>query len=271
MAAAVAAAAQERPLRLPAVPDSLRNAADRAAYVLLHYWDGMDWHDTEAMADTAFVERAFADFAAVMPHARVTDMARAVDSLMDAAESAGAAGRIAGIALRYLGEADSPVYCPDCLLPFLARAIARGTASQREIALRDELSALAPGATAPQLLLRAADGDTVPLILSACPTLLLFYDSGCTDCTRLIGRMQSDSALAAVVAGGALRIVAVEMKDNADATPLPSGWTPAGAVNPDDVYVAWQLVRLPSLWLLGSDGHILLRDTTPAAIAATLH
>ena len=50
---------------LPAVPDTLRTAEKRAAYLLVHYWDSMDfnWPDVKS----AEVEQAFADFASVLP------------------------------------------------------------------------------------------------------------------------------------------------------------------------------------------------------------
>ncbi|MCM1096200.1 MAG: DUF5106 domain-containing protein, partial [Terasakiella sp.] len=73
--APISAAARELPL--PVVPDSLRTPAARAAYVVGHYWDAMDWTDTTALADTAFIEGTFAGFAAVMPHAPAADAARA--------------------------------------------------------------------------------------------------------------------------------------------------------------------------------------------------
>ncbi len=262
--AAVAVTVAARELPLPAVPDSLRTPAARAAYVVGHYWDAMDWADTAALADTAFIEGAFAGFAAVMPHAPAADAASAAAAMMDAAESAGCGRRMADIAARYLGEPSSPVYCSDCLLPLLGRAIARGTATQREMALHDELSALAPGAVAPQLTL-----VTGPLPAADVPTLLLFYDSACSDCSRLIGRLASDAALAARVAAGSLRVVAVEM-DGAAGSSLPAGWVAEAAADPDAVYDTWRLGRLPSMWLIGADGRVVLRDATVPALGAAM-
>ncbi len=54
-------------LPMPDVPDSLQSVEERAAYVVAHYWDAMDFTDRALSLDTAFIEQNFANFAAILP------------------------------------------------------------------------------------------------------------------------------------------------------------------------------------------------------------
>ena len=68
-----------RAFRLPDVPETLRDPADRADYLALHYWDCFDFADTALLSCPEITEQAFVDFLSVLPHAR--EAAAAVDTL----------------------------------------------------------------------------------------------------------------------------------------------------------------------------------------------
>ncbi|MBR2881615.1 MAG: DUF5106 domain-containing protein [Prevotella sp.] len=68
---------------LPAVPDTLRTAEKRAAYLLVHYWDNLDFNWPNVKS--AEVEQAFADFASVLPVGTEEAARAGIDTLMNRA------------------------------------------------------------------------------------------------------------------------------------------------------------------------------------------
>ena len=56
-------------LSLPDVPPSLTAPEERAAYIIAHFWDGMDFGDTLRCRDRAFMEQNFVNYLSLFPHA----------------------------------------------------------------------------------------------------------------------------------------------------------------------------------------------------------
>ena len=99
-----------RELPLPEIPSTLRSAPERAAYVVTHFWDDMDFRDTLCSRDTAFMEQNFVNFVALFPHAESTSLQPAVRNLMRRAEADPVAYTLLmEIAEKYLYEPVSPM------------------------------------------------------------------------------------------------------------------------------------------------------------------
>ena len=100
-----------RELPLPAVPDTLRTPQRRAAYILDHFWDAMDFADTLRTRDRGFMEQNLANYFSLFPHADTAALVPTVEQLLHAA---GGDRRtttlLAEIAEKYLYEPDSPLY-----------------------------------------------------------------------------------------------------------------------------------------------------------------
>ena len=96
------------------------------------------------------------------------------------------------------------------------------------------------------------------------PTLLIFYDPECEDCHDLINELMSIPA----VADGSVAGVAVYLDDDTDAwhadlPRMPRGW----AVGRDaDSYIEsdekWVIGGIPSVYLIGADDRIIIKDDT---------
>ncbi len=54
-------------LPLPAVPAEMTVPADRAGYILLHFWDAMDFDDADRSLDRDFMGQNMANFLSVFP------------------------------------------------------------------------------------------------------------------------------------------------------------------------------------------------------------
>ncbi|GEM_PF-1884453 len=137
-------------------------------------------------------------------------------------------------------------------------------ASPRIEWLRDMALRARPGTEAPDFEFELPDGSTTRLSarLGGGPVVLMFYDPDCQGCRDTIDE------LAAIEGVG---VVAIDTgTDPAACHALPEGWTQGrdpDADRADEVYV---IPAQPTLYLIGPDGRIILRDTTPAAIADAL-
>ena len=108
------------PLPLPAVPATLRTPHARAAYLLEHFWDAMDFGDTLRSRDERFVEQSLVDFLSLFPHADTAALAPAVQRLVRrAGADAEACLLVLRLAEKYLYTPGSPMRCEEYFIPFL--------------------------------------------------------------------------------------------------------------------------------------------------------
>ena len=107
-------------LPMPDVPDSLQSVEERAAYVVAHYWDAMDFTDRALSLDTAFIEQNFANFAAILPMSPPDEADRAVAALVSrAGADPKAFSLIASTAEKYLDDPNSPMRDEETYIHFL--------------------------------------------------------------------------------------------------------------------------------------------------------
>ena len=261
-------------LALPDVPDSLTLPEARAAYVVSHFWDKMDFADTALSLDTAFMEQSFANFASVLPLADSASVATGVDRLMSGAEAvAGVRDFVAYIAEHYLYDPASPMYNEDSYIYFLRRDLASPTLSDAEKVRPAELLKGAlknrPGMTAANFSLITRDGRTADLhsLVAANPgtTVLIFYDPDCDTCHSVIERLSK-----ATFTDGT-QIIAVDAEgdraqwDDTKAS-MPAGWTVAYATTPvldEELYL---LPAMPTIYILDRDSRVLIKDADPSGI-----
>ncbi|WP_300852234.1 DUF5106 domain-containing protein, partial [uncultured Bacteroides sp.] len=107
-------------LPLPAIPSALRTPHERAAYLLTHFWDGMDFSDTLRNRHPAFVEQNLVNFLSLFPHAQDEARTEAVKILMQRAESDKTLYLLlAELAEKYLYTNSSPMQNEEHFIPFL--------------------------------------------------------------------------------------------------------------------------------------------------------
>lgn len=98
-------------LPLPDVPAEMKAPGERAAYIMRHFWDGMDWGDTTMTRDEAFLEQNAVNFFSLFPHADSLAVSAAVDTLLVRGSADSVAVEIlSGLAGQYLYERESPVW-----------------------------------------------------------------------------------------------------------------------------------------------------------------
>lgn len=267
-------------LPLPQVPAELRAPASRAAYIVRHFWDALDFADTLRSHDREFMEQNFANCLSLFPIADTTALAPAVAALVGRAQSdAEALSLLAETAEKYLYEQDSPLFNEEYYLLFadaLATAPLHDYERLRIEAQRTAMRKNRVGTTAADFSFETPDGRRLRLSEAAQgrALLLLFYDPDCDHCMQTIAELAASEPLNEALSRGCMAVVAVYAgfgsRDRAawlrTLDRLPAAWTAGfdgGTIYTRDLYV---LRNLPALYLLDASGRVLLKDATPASL-----
>lgn len=264
-------------LPMPDVPDSLQSIEERAAYVVAHYWDAMDFTDRTLSLDTAFIEQNFANFAAILPMSPPDDADRAVATLVNrAGVDPEAFSLIASTAEKYLDDPNSPMRDEETYILFLRHISEAPFLSDVErIRPRHRLAdALKnrPGTQAADFGFVDRNGSSATLHrrLADHPlNLLIFYDPDCSQCKEIIGR------LSALDLSQEIGIIAVDVEDDHTAwqrtkDSLPARWQVGFATTPVLDSGLYVLAASPTLYILDSTGKVILKDPPVEQAIATL-
>ncbi len=250
-----------RELALPVIPPALRDISDRAAYMLEHYWDNMDFRDSAAVADRDFMGQNFADFMSVMPLADSTARRKAVDVLVHkSAANEFSANELSLLAEGYLLDRKSPVADDDVYLMFADAMIDAAYPRADAIKfIRHMVASCRPGAVAPDFSFTSRNGAVGRLSdLRGREVWLLFYSPDCPDCLAEIDALKRDSLLRAGIAAGDIAVLAVYGGSDESVWRLrqviPPDWTDAVAPDADSLY---PVDVLPRMFRIGADGTVL--------------
>ncbi|MDE6048912.1 MAG: DUF5106 domain-containing protein [Paramuribaculum sp.] len=276
---AVASVGNSQELQSPRIPDSLTTASERAAYLIEHFWDNMDFADTTLSTNAPFMEQNFANYASLFPHTDIHKvLPGAASRLLERAQvHTGAYNLLAEIADTYLYEPKSPVANEEAYRYFLL-AISDGNFIDPALMVRyraqlDDVSKNRPGTTATDFDIRTHTGETFSLLdkcRQAKATLLIFYDPECHDCAVLVNELRQDTKLAEAVESGHLNIIAVYPEGDEEqfaggSGKIPTGWidgiNPEGQIIEDELY---SIHTFPTIYLINAEGTILLKNATPA-------
>ncbi len=260
--------------RLPDVPPTLRDPADRADYLAVHYWDHFDFADTTLIGRPEVSEQAFVDFLSVLPYTR--NAAAAVDTLYTRA-SAGTSMLYYFIELgdKYLYEPNSPMHDEELHIlvlqslvdnPRIAAIDKLRPRKLLEMALKNR-----PGDAAADFEYLGRDGVKRRMSgLAAEYTLLYFYDPTCDECERVRERLASAQIVGDMLQNGRLVVLSVSVAGDADAwrrQNVPKGWMDGRDVGERLVRNAvYDLKAMPTLYLLDPQKRVLLKDASAGQV-----
>lgn len=258
-------------LPLPELPAELTAPKERAAYILVHFWDSMDFRDTVLSRNSGFMEQNFVNFASLFPHADTPAISRAVRNMLDSAtEDERAWELLAQTAEKYLFETESPMFDENHYLLFLEETVGKDTSDDTgKIRYRHQLEMLRknrPGTRAADFRYTDTDGRSRRLYKTKSDLLLLlFYDPDCPKCLHTIKALQNSSVISSLVTDKKLTVLAIYAGDDdrLRENPLPdmpSQWkavTDTGSIAGRESY--W-LISMPSIYLLDRNKTVLLKN-----------
>ncbi len=270
--------ATSKELPLPEVPVLLQTPESRAAYVVEHFWDAMDFKDISRSRDRDFMEQNFVNYISLFPLADTAVCRASAVNLLRRAEADAAAYRLLiELAEQYLYDAGSPMLNETCYTWFLEEIMRSKQLKKSErIRPQQQLEVVRKnreGTPAADFAYETSDGQRHTLYGTTGEyILLLFYDPTCEHCKETIDELRHDVYVSLRTAGGRLRVLAVCVDTARESwlqhlAVVPENWTAGfdadGVIDSDERYV---LRAMPSLYLLDSDKKVLLKDVPPAAI-----
>ncbi len=264
-------------LTLPAIPDSLVTPQQRAGYLSLHFWDGMDWADHSRSLDSAFVEQNFANYLSILPIADSIAQAQSVAKLMTAAAADSLAySFLSDVACRYLDDLYSPMRSEELFILFL-REMIHSDATDATMKLRydyrlREAMKNRPGTKAADFKMTLRNGHMTTLHEAASRnshTIMVFYDPDCDHCKETLA-MLSDMQLPPGTAILAVDAMTDRERFEQTKSSLPASWSVAFAIDPVEEMELYSLPALPSIYLIDKSAEVILKDASPSAVAAQL-
>ena len=254
-------------LSLPEIPDSLSAPEERAEYLCLHWWDGFDFADTTLISRPRITEQAFVDFLSVLPY--IADASVPLDTMFRRASADPAMFfHFVSLGEKYLAGRWSPMRDEDLYIDML-RVLGSGTSFpagesgrarfRLERALKNR-----PGEPATDFGFEFADGSRGSLYGIDAEYLIVFFnDPDCVECRSIRSELASSPELGGLLASGRVKLLSLNVVGGSFDTGSPSGWLDAcdrgRTVYSDALY---DLRSLPVLYLLSSDKHVLLKDTS---------
>ncbi len=269
--------AQTPELPLPQVPKELRQPKERAAFILEHFWDGMDFRDTLRSRNREFMEQNFANYLSLFPHAEQSALPEYAEKLVNLSSADSKALRmISSIAEQYLNEQDSPVRNEEHFIIFLEAQMKSGHFSESEASRLSFLLTTAkknrPGTRAADFAYITNTNKRATLhSTKADMTLLIFYAPDCEHCMEIIKDMRRSTLLQQAIKEKKLTVLAIYAdgdhnvwQKNKDS--LPKEWTTA--LDTDGIFRKnlYALPSLPVIYLLDKDKLVVLKETCLQAV-----
>lgn len=270
-------------LPFPEPPSSLSTPEERAAYILAHFWDELDFTDTVRSHNEEFMEQNFSNFISVFPFADEEGRIQGVKELMKRSEKDSVAhALVAETAYKYLYDPNSPMLNEDFYIPFLEEEInSSATGEVIKMRLRKQLHDVQknrPGMVASNFSYKNRNGKTSTLYKtqSSNDLLLIFYDPDCDHCDEAIKTLLGDDALQELIKEGQLTVMAIYSGDNEKQWrktygKFPEEWIvgyESGKIDDDEIYV---LRATPTIFLLDRDKKVVLKDVPVATLLTLLH
>lgn len=268
-------------LRLPDVSPSLTVPEERAAYLIAHFWDGMDFGDTLRCRDRAFMEQNFVNYLSLFPHARPEDLPQHIAQLLErAAADSICLDLLNDLAEHYLDEPNSPMRNEEYYILFLEGLLRLPALPETERirpAYRLEMARKnRPGTTAADFAYTDRHSNRRTLYATRGKhLLLLFYDPACSHCSQILDGLRESAVIAGLIANRELAVLAVytegdrRLWDETKAS-LPREWSVAIDESRIVERELYTLPAMPVIYLLDGQKTVLLKDPTPSELETYL-
>ena len=258
----------------PQIPVMMTEPQQRATYLLLHYWDNVDFKDMKLVANDDFMEQGFVNYLSVLPIVDAQTAEQSVETMMKCAEvNVVAYKKFVGLAEKYLFEPNSPMVNDETYIMFLLQILNTNVLSKSEksqfehhykVVMKNRV-----GSVATDFRYIDSAGKSGSLhSLKAEKTLLLFYDPECDHCDEIVGKLQKDPLLNRRIAEGKMKVLAVYADGNIDLwkkdlPSMPKNWTivrDISRIQPLGLYI---LRAMPAIYLLDANKKVIKKELVP--------
>ena len=258
----------------PQIPTMMTEPQQRATYLLMHYWDNVDFKDMKLVANEEFIEQGFVNYLSVLPIVDAQTAERSVEAMMKRAEmNVVAYKKLVNIAEKYLFEPNSPMVSDEMYIMFLNQVMKTSVLSkvekarfeyQHKVVMKNRV-----GSVATDFLYIDKEGKSGTLHkFEAEETLLIFYDPDCDNCTEIIEKLRYNRELNAKIMSGKMKVLAIYAEDNLDLwkrelAKMPTNWVVGRAVSKIKPLGLYILRAMPAIYLLDKDKKVVKKEAVP--------
>ena len=262
----------------PEIPLLLNTPAQKASYLVTHFWNNFNFNDTSQLTSLKLSEQAFANFVSIAGRVSPEQATVGIRTLMLHAEvSQKSTLHFLGLAEKYLFNPNSPMRNELLYELFLEIACTSKLVDatnkiryqrQYQMTLKNK-----PGNKSADFNFTLKNGEISSLNRIKSKLLLLyFYNPECNDCQITRDKIKQSGILGRLGQKGVLRILAVYPELDLTLwarhyTELPASWingyNKGSMVQKNEIY---DLKAIPTIYLLDETKTVLLRDATVEAI-----
>ena len=257
----------------PVAPEEIESITEKSDYLVKHFWDQLDFKSTAPLNQIALND-AFRVYLTPVRFAPEKSALQSLETLLN---------NISGnptLLVQFIKAAEENLYGPraeiwsdEIYLKFLDAGIKNKKVSQtRKDKYRQRAALLRANATgnSPQSFqFEDASGKQETYIPMSTPTILVFGDPEDTDWRLSRLKLDTNTPFAQALEKGKINIIYISLNENEgwkDAvSTYPKYWITGICPGITDVY---DIRVLPSLYLIGSDGKIIMKNAPLGQVVA---
>ncbi len=247
-------------------------AAERANYLVEHYWDRFDFRDTTFCNKPDITEQAYANYLDLLRYVDLTSAQQSMKGLMKSAEADTTMyDYFVSLTDKYLYDPNSPFRNDELLIPALEAMIASSLLdeaekirpqSQLDMAQKNRI-----GQKANDFRYTLHDGRTGRMYSIEADYLLIFINNpDCPACKEIREQICASPMLSEMIERGMMKVLAIYPDEDITAWLNYRHNIPASWINSYDKQLRlrdeelYDLKAIPSLYLLDAEKRVILKD-----------
>ena len=263
---------------LPAIPPMLTAPELRADFLVKHYWDNVNFADTNYVHHPEVTEQAWADYCDILNHVPLETAQQAMQKTIERTNvDKKAFTYITDLADKYLYDPNSPMRNEEFYIPVLDAMLASPVLEEiekvrpkarRELAQKNRI-----GTKALNFNYTLASGTQGSLYQQKSDYTLLFINNpGCHACTETIEALKNAPIINQLLEQKRLTVLSIYPDEELDEwrkhlNEFPKEWVngyhKTFAIKEQQLY---DLKAIPTLYLLNKDKTVLLKDAPAQTI-----
>ncbi len=265
-------------ITLPAIPAMMTAPEQRADFLVKHYWDNVNFADTNYIHHPEVTEQAWADYCDILNHVPLETAQEAMRKTIERTNvDKKVFTYITDLADKYLYDPNSPMrneefYIPvlDAMLdsPLLEEIEKVRPKARRELAQKNRI-----GTKALNFNYTLASGAQGSLYQLQAEYILLFINNpGCHACTETIDALKNAPIINQLLEQKRLTVLSIYPDEELDEWRKHLNEFPQEWINGYDKKFAikeqqlYDLKAIPTLYLLNKEKTVLLKDATTQAV-----
>ena len=263
---------------LPTIPPMLTAPEQRADFLVKHYWDNVNFADTNYIHHPEVTEQAWADYCDLLNHVPLETAHEAMRKMIDRSNADKKVfAYFTDLADKYLYDPNSPMRNEEYYIPVLEAMIASPILDETEkirpqarlqLAQKNRIGTKALNVT--YTLASGAQGNLYQL--KADYILLFINNPGCHACTETIDALKNAPIINRLLGQKKLTVLSIYPDEELDEWRKHLNEFPKEWINGYDKKFAikeqqlYDLKAIPTLYLLNKEKTVLLKDATAQAI-----